>query len=313
MVSPGSASMKDRCGGAVARLLAESADWDLIDLEPLADPSRMRASLVARLAELGFTVESSPSAGGARKLALVGLDADATDAGAITVARDEAERRGAVSALRRLSRLEWAERDERSPLADQEATNLLEEIALRPGVRVIRLDEAAGEAVAVAIVVDDRERAVVVAMAVDPQAPAGGRGAPAARRGDRRRRAWHDVARGVLGRHRAPAAAAAGLAPQPGRRARLAPGCLGHGEPDRAHRPAGRQARGRQPGGRGLAGPRGLEPHPLGRRRPRSATTGCRCCAASCGPAASKLRRASPSTCSPRPSSTRSTSTRAPI
>ena len=56
-----------------------------------------------------------------------------------------------MSALRRLSRLEWAERDEPSPLADPEATALLEEVALELGkqgrVRLARLDDAQGEAV----------------------------------------------------------------------------------------------------------------------------------------------------------------------
>ncbi len=170
MVSPAAANVKDRCGVAVAKLIAEATDWDLMDLEPLADPSRMRATLIGKLVELGFAVESSPSAGGARKIALVGIEADDAAAAAITVATDEAGRRKSMSALRRLSRLEWAERDERSPLADTEAAQVLEEAALQPGARVIRLDDAVGEAVAVALVLDDRERAVVVAMAVDPQA-----------------------------------------------------------------------------------------------------------------------------------------------
>ncbi|MEZ4368496.1 MAG: GNAT family N-acetyltransferase [Kofleriaceae bacterium] len=173
MVSSPGEAWKDRCGAAVARLLADtSKDWDVLDLEPLADPSRMRATVIARLADLGFTVESSPSAGGARRVALVGVEALHPSAGTVHVADDEATLRKSMSALRRLSRLEWAERDEHSPLADAEAQQLLEEVAGMPGARVVRLDEAVGEAVAVALVVDDRERAVVVAMAVDPQAPA---------------------------------------------------------------------------------------------------------------------------------------------
>ncbi|MGE0401972.1 MAG: GNAT family N-acetyltransferase, partial [Kofleriaceae bacterium] len=75
----------------------------------------------------------------------------------------------------RLSRLEWSERDEHSPLADAEATALLEEVALELGkqgrVRLARLDDAQGEACAAALIVDDGDRAVVLAMAVDPIAP----------------------------------------------------------------------------------------------------------------------------------------------
>ncbi|HEX2689750.1 MAG TPA: GNAT family N-acetyltransferase, partial [Kofleriaceae bacterium] len=82
--------------------------------------------------------------------------------------------RKGMTALRRLSRLEWAERDEPSPLADPEASGLLEQIAMELGkrglVRLARLDDAPGEACAVALIVDDGDRAVVLAMAVDPQA-----------------------------------------------------------------------------------------------------------------------------------------------
>src|SRR5262245_33553361 len=46
---------EDRAGTALAKALIESASWDLIDLEPLADPSRMRANLVQRIAPAGFT------------------------------------------------------------------------------------------------------------------------------------------------------------------------------------------------------------------------------------------------------------------
>src|SRR6185437_10213270 len=86
---------------------------------------------------------------------------------------DLEELRKGMSILRRLSRLEWAERDEPSPLADDEAASLLEEVALalakQRKVRLARLDDATGEAVAAAFVVDDADRAVILAMAVDPQ------------------------------------------------------------------------------------------------------------------------------------------------
>ena len=171
------AGWEDRAGAAIARkLIDEGSTWDLLDLEPLADPSRVRANLVQRMAPAGFTVESSPSAGGASRIALALAPADATDGatGVVTTyGEDLAALRKGLSALRRLSRLEWAERDEPSPLADPEATALLEEVALELGkqgrVRLARLDDAEGEACAAALVVDDGDRAVVLAMAVDPQ------------------------------------------------------------------------------------------------------------------------------------------------
>jgi GNAT superfamily N-acetyltransferase len=167
---------EDRSGIAIARkLIDEAAAWDLIDLEPLADPSRVRANLVQRISPLGYTVESSPSGGGATRIALAQAQHEASDASLIVTTGDDlpAMRKG-LSTLRRLSRLEWAERDEPSPLADPEATGLLEQVAMELGkkgqVRLARLDDSLGEASAVALVVDDGDRAVVLAMAVDPQA-----------------------------------------------------------------------------------------------------------------------------------------------
>jgi GNAT superfamily N-acetyltransferase len=92
----------------------------------------------------------------------------------ITVHTDDmAGMRKGLSALRRLSRLEWAEREEQSPLADIEAGALLEEIAITQGregrARLTVLDDAAGEGIAATFVVDDGDRAVVLAMAVDPE------------------------------------------------------------------------------------------------------------------------------------------------
>jgi GNAT superfamily N-acetyltransferase len=167
---------EDRAGTAIAKkLIDEAATWDLIDLEPLADPSQVRAYLIQRLAPLGFTVESSPSAGGATRIALALAQADTSDASRIvtTYGDDLAALRKGMTALRRLSRLEWAERDEPSPLADPEAIGLLEQVATELGkqgrARLARLDDAQGEACAAALVVDDGDRAVVLAMAVDPQ------------------------------------------------------------------------------------------------------------------------------------------------
>jgi GNAT superfamily N-acetyltransferase len=168
---------EDRAGAALARkMIEEAGTWDLLELEPLADPSRVRANLMQRLAPAGFIVESAPSAGGASRIALGLAPTDTTDgSGVVTTYGDDlAALRKGMSALRRLSRLEWAERDEHSPLADAEANSLLEEVALELGkqgrVRLARLDDAQGEACAAALVVDDGDRAVVLAMAVDPQA-----------------------------------------------------------------------------------------------------------------------------------------------
>jgi GNAT superfamily N-acetyltransferase len=167
---------EDRAGAALARaLIDESEHWDLLDLEPLSDPSRVRANMVSRFAPAGFHVESSSSAGGANQIALA-LDGETTDGGGVITAYcdDLHQLRKGLSALRRLSRLEWAERDEVSPLADQEAETLLEEFVVRlhkeGRARVARLDDASGEAIAAALVVDDGDRAVVLAMAVDPMA-----------------------------------------------------------------------------------------------------------------------------------------------
>lgn len=169
---------EDRAGAAFARkLIDEAATWDLLDLEPLADPSRLRANLVQRLGPAGFVVESAPSAGGASRIALALAPADATDGSGVvtTFGEDLPALRKGLSSLRRLSRLEWGERDEPSPFADPEATALLEEVALELGkrglVRLARLDDAQGETCAAALIVDDGDRAVVLAMAVDPQAP----------------------------------------------------------------------------------------------------------------------------------------------
>jgi GNAT superfamily N-acetyltransferase len=178
LVRPGA---EDRAGAALAKavtdLAAQGKPWDVIDLEPLADPSRVRANMIARLGSSGFTVESSPAAGGARRIAL-GLPPRAStvpppDVPIDVHTEDTAGMRKGLSALRRLSRLEWAEREEQSPLADTEAGALLEEIAITLGrqgrARLTVLDDATGEGIAATLVVDDGDRAVVLAMAVDPE------------------------------------------------------------------------------------------------------------------------------------------------
>ncbi len=177
IVRPG---WEDKAGTQLARELVDlGKSWDVIDLEPLADPSRTRANLIARLGSAGFMVESSPTAGGARRLALSLLrpEVDAASSSGdslVTVyADDPVSIRKGMSALRRLSRLEWADRDEQSPLADAEAVGLLEEVATTQGklgrARLALHADSSGEAVAAALVVDDGERAVVLALAVDPE------------------------------------------------------------------------------------------------------------------------------------------------
>jgi ribosomal protein S18 acetylase RimI-like enzyme len=173
------AGCEDRAGAALARaLLDRREEWDLIDLEPLQDPSRVRATLAARMTAAAIPVDSRPAAGGARRIALAAAGIDVTEEiaadGLASAYFDDAQglRKG-MSALRRLSRLEWADREESSPIADPEASALLEEVALVLGgrglARLARLDDSSGEAIAAALVVDDGDRAVVLAMAVDPQ------------------------------------------------------------------------------------------------------------------------------------------------
>ena len=177
IVRPG---WEDRAGTQLAKALAElGKTWDVIDLEPLADPSRARANLVTRLGAAGFQVESAPTAGGARRIALslvrpeVDAAASSSDGLVTAYTADPAAIRKGMSALRRLSRLEWAEREEQSPLADAEAVGLLEEVALTQGeqgrARLALHNDATGEAVAAALVVDDGDRAVVLALAADPE------------------------------------------------------------------------------------------------------------------------------------------------
>lgn len=171
---------EDRAAAALARYLSareREQAWDVIDLEPLQDPSRGRGVLVSRLGNNGLTVQSQYAGGGARRIALAvaGIDVEVSTKDALTKAYvdDPAALRKGVSALKRLSRLEWALREEASPLADPEAAALIEEVTLHlgseHGARLARLDDSSGEAIAAALVVDDGDRAVVLAMAVDPE------------------------------------------------------------------------------------------------------------------------------------------------
>lgn len=169
---------EDRAAVALAKHLdARSGDWDVIDLEPLRDPSRGRGVLVSRLGNSGYVVKSTHAAGGALRIALAvaGNEVEQEDRDPMVNAYsdDIAALRKGLSAFKRLSRLEWADREEASPLADREAAQLLEDVTLRLGremrARLARLDDSSGEAIAIALVVDDEDRAVVLALAVDPQ------------------------------------------------------------------------------------------------------------------------------------------------
>ncbi|HPH68992.1 MAG TPA: hypothetical protein PLF40_24730 [Kofleriaceae bacterium] len=140
------AGWEQQVGAAFARaLIDDGANWDLLQLEPLAEPSNARANLVSRLASAGYSVESSESAGGAHRIALALAPSDSTDgSGVVTTFGEDLDKlRKGMSSLRRLSRLEWAERDEHSPLADAEAAALLEEVTLGWG-RESRVRRCAG-------------------------------------------------------------------------------------------------------------------------------------------------------------------------
>lgn len=176
LVAPG---YEDRAGTALAKYLASNLDsWDVIELEPLQDPSPGRAAMVTWLGNSGHLVQSKEAGGGARRIALAVAGFDVTQESAPeplvkVYVDDPAQLRKGLSALKRLSRLEWADREETSPLADREAAQLLEEVTLWLGrehrARLARLDDSSGEAIAAALVVDDGDRALVLAMAVDPQ------------------------------------------------------------------------------------------------------------------------------------------------
>ncbi len=168
---------EERAGAELARMLHErAAQWDVIDLEPLQDPSRVRAFFASRMAGAGHQVDSKEAGGGARRIALAVAGIDVARGGAdahVGAYDDPSSLRKGLALLRRLSRLEWAAREENSPLGDKEASRLLEDVTLAMGVegraRLARLDEASAEAVAVCLVIDDGDRAVVLAMAVDPE------------------------------------------------------------------------------------------------------------------------------------------------
>jgi ribosomal protein S18 acetylase RimI-like enzyme len=176
VVEPG---YEEEVGAQLAeRLASSSEEWDVVDLQPLQEPSRARAFMCNRLGAAGFQVESG-EASSSRRLALTVPGAEASNGVPDPRVRRYTDEVGSLrkglAALRRLTRLEWADREEQSPLADPEAQGLLEHVTLELGkagrARFTRLDDADNEAIAAALVIDDGDRAVVLASAIDPQQP----------------------------------------------------------------------------------------------------------------------------------------------
>jgi len=166
------------CAEALAHALDTlTPQWDVIDLQPVSDVSRLRAYFVQRMAAAGKHVRTVEAGGTVRiGLRLAGVDLDEVlpeDARARVYTDDTVALRKGLAALRRLSRIEWAAGDEASPIAEPEAMRVLDDVVRRLGadghVRLARLDDDTGEAVAAALVIDDDERAVVLALAVDPE------------------------------------------------------------------------------------------------------------------------------------------------
>src|SRR5690606_22967390 len=134
-VAPGH---EEAVGTAVANeLVRTAADWDVLDLQPLRHPSRARAFMANRLAAAGRPVDST-EVGGSRRVQLAVAGVDVSGEGAddrhTVYTGDSAQLRKGLAALRRLSRLEWANREEASPIVDREATHLLEDVALGLGL-----------------------------------------------------------------------------------------------------------------------------------------------------------------------------------
>ena len=152
-----------------------SVSWDVMDLMPLRSVSRARAFLAERLSSAERYVHSHESSSAlTATLSAAAIESELlppADPSTHECATDADIARG-LAALRRLSRLEWASREEGSPLADAESSQLLGEV-LRHGAgraRLCRTEDAHGETRAVALLVDDAPRTVCLALAVDPEA-----------------------------------------------------------------------------------------------------------------------------------------------
>jgi ribosomal protein S18 acetylase RimI-like enzyme len=168
--------------GVVEQLAQAQPQWDVIDLVPLRDPSRARAYLAEKLDSSGRKVDTQDAGTTlviSLSAALFSPDALPPAEPRATVLNGDGGLDKALVALRRLSRLEWANRDEPSPLADAVASHMLKDVAgdlARRGVlRIARLDDDHGEAIAAALVIDDPPRAVCVGLAGDPELRASSR------------------------------------------------------------------------------------------------------------------------------------------
>ncbi len=152
----------------VQHLLGPSAPvWDVIDLAPLRDPSRLRAHLAEKLDGAGRKVDTQ-DAGSTLALALLSGSPIEVSPDVKLCGQDRAAVDKCLAAMRALSRLEWAHVGEASPLADVEATRLLGDVALDRGARLTLIDGEHGEPSAVALVIDDSPRAICLAHAADP-------------------------------------------------------------------------------------------------------------------------------------------------
>ncbi len=156
-----------RAGKALAKFLLHKADeWDVLALEPFEDPSVLRASLASMLSSKGCKVESLKAGGEHRRMSLTGEPSFKRKAKVL------AENHYAVRAIQRLSKQEWAQLDETSPLAGGASFALLTEHLSqstdgeKSEVVVIT---AGSRNVALALTVDDGPRSVVLAAAVDPE------------------------------------------------------------------------------------------------------------------------------------------------
>ncbi len=155
----------------------QSAAWDVLDWAPLRDPSRARAFLAERLDGTGRKVDSQ-EAGVTMTVSLTAAalapdELPPADPRASVYGHDQVSLAKGLTALRRLSRLEWTARDEASPYADAEGTRMLESLLRTHGgtgrLRLARFEDKHGEVTAAAIVLDELTRAVTVALAVDPE------------------------------------------------------------------------------------------------------------------------------------------------
>ncbi len=161
---------------------AQALPWDVLDFAPLRDPSRARAYLAERLDATGRKVDSQ-EAGMTITVTLVSaaLSPDSLpppDPHAGVYASDSPSLAKGLTALRRLSRLEWTSRDEASPYADSVGTRMLDALLKLHGpsgkLRLARFEDKHGEVTAAALILDDGPRAVCVAFAVDPEHVADG-------------------------------------------------------------------------------------------------------------------------------------------